>query len=85
MRLPRSPLRGAAAGTAASALTAAGLLIDPPPAVAGTGPPVRVDAALLDAVDGGGGTSFLMSLKVKGRSGFLRNGEQAAAGRSGSR
>ncbi|MFJ3600844.1 MULTISPECIES: hypothetical protein [unclassified Streptomyces] len=32
MRLSRSPRRGAAAGTAASALTAAGLLIGPPPA-----------------------------------------------------
>ncbi|MFD0421009.1 S8 family serine peptidase [Streptomyces parvus] len=81
MHLSRSPRRRAAAWAAAAALTAAGLLIGPPPAAAGTGPSVRVDAALLDAVDGGGEASFFVVLKNRADLSAAR-GKRAHAART---
>ncbi|MGW6583119.1 hypothetical protein ACWF76_27705 [Streptomyces globisporus] len=81
MHLSRSPRRRAAAWAAAAAITAAGLLIGPPPAAVGTGPSVRVDAALLDAVDGGGEASFFVVLKNRADLSAAR-GERAHAART---
>ncbi|MEU1494181.1 S8 family serine peptidase [Streptomyces sp. NPDC005776] len=64
MHLSRSPRRRTAAW-AAAALTLTGLLIGPPSAAAASGPTAQVDAALLDAVDTGGETSFFVVLKDK--------------------
>ncbi|MGW1295744.1 S8 family serine peptidase [Streptomyces sp. NPDC002533] len=81
MHLSRSPRRRAAAWAAAAALTAAGLLIGPPSAAAGPGPSVRVDAALLDAVDGGGEASFFVVLKDRADLSAAR-GKRAHAART---
>ncbi|MEV0913776.1 S8 family serine peptidase [Streptomyces sp. NPDC049967] len=64
MHLSRSPRRRTAAW-AAAALTVTGLLIGPPTAAAASGPTAQVDAALLNAVDGGGDASFFVVLKDK--------------------
>ncbi|NED84980.1 S8 family serine peptidase [Streptomyces sp. SID11233] len=64
MHLSRSPRRRTAAW-AAAALTVTGLLIGPPAAAAASGPTAQVDAALLNAVDGGGDASFFVVLKDK--------------------
>ncbi|WNI27639.1 S8 family serine peptidase [Streptomyces sp. ITFR-6] len=64
MHLSRSPRRRTAAW-AAAALTVTGLLIGPPSAAAASGPTAQVDAALLNAVDGGGDASFFVVLKDK--------------------
>lgn len=64
MHLSRSPRRRTAAW-AAAALTLTGLLIGPPSAAAASGPTAQVDAALLNAVDGGGDASFFVVLKDK--------------------
>lgn len=64
MHLSRSPRRRTAAW-AAAALTVTGLLIGPPSAAAATGATAPVDAALLNAVDGGGEASFFVVLKDK--------------------